>query len=275
MRQLQSALCVRCRRPLIGLVIIVSAVLLAAGACGGANKATEGATTTSSATPAEGTPGAVQIDAELSQKLKDLSGEWAKTSVKVTYDIAGVTSTESTKTTLVLYWAPPKMRADASSDVGGTTTQATVISTPDKIYDCTQEGGSQCLAYPPSENVTDVLPFLSEFDPGGVEAILSASAESLKIESSNEKVGDQDASCVSAEGNLGGQEALAKWCFGSNGMLLFESTSDPAGTSEFTLQATDVSKVSDSDFTPPYPVTEVTPSPTATPAATATATPGG
>ena len=274
MWQFQTAPYFRCGRPLIGLVIVVSAVALAAGACGGSSKGTAEPTTTSSATPAEGTPGVSQIDAQLSQKLKDLSGEWAKTSVKVTYDIAGVDSTETTKSTLVLYWAPPKVRADVSSDVGGTTSQASLISTPDKIYDCTQEGGNQCRAYPPSESVTDVLPFLSEFDPGGVEAALSAS-EGLKIESSNEKVGDQDASCVSAEGSLGGQEGLAKWCFASSGLLLFESTSDAAGTSEFTLQATDVSEVSDSDFNPPYPVTEVTPSPTATPTATATATPGG
>jgi len=274
-RRLQTAPYVRCRRPLISLVIIVSAVLLAAAACGGDSKGTEEATTTSSATPAEGTPGASQIDAELSQKLKDLSGEWAKTSVKAAYDIASRTGTETTKGTLVLWWAPPKVRADLVGDVFGTSTQTSVISTPDKIYECTQEAGDQCLAYPPIENVTDVLPFLSEFDPGTLEATLSASAESLKIESSNEKVGDQDASCVSAEGTVGGQEGLGKWCFASNGLLLFESTSNPAGTSEFMVQATDVSKVSDSDFNPPYPVIEVTPSPTATPTATAAATPGG
>ena len=275
MRQLRTALWGGCGRPLVGLVIIVSAVLLAAAACGGDSSGTEGAATPSSVASPEGTPGASQMDAKLSQKLKDLSAEWAKAGVKVTYDIASLSGTETTKSTMTLYWDPPKVRADISSDVGGTVTQASVISTPDKIYDCTQEGGDQCLAYPPVENATDVLPFLNEFDAGGVEATLSASAGSLKIESSDEKVGNQDANCVSAEGSLGGQEGLGKWCFASSGLLVFESTSDPAGTSQFTLQATDVSEVSDSDFNPPYPVTEVTPSPTATPSAPATATPGG
>jgi hypothetical protein len=267
-RKLQTALHIRWRWVLIGLVILASALLLAAAACGGDSNGTEEASTTSSATPAEGTPAVSQIDAELSQKLKDLSGEWAKTSVKVTYDIVTITNTETTKTRLVLYWAPPKVRADLSDDASGAT-QASVISTPDKTYECTQEGKEQCLAYPPSKNAADVVPFLSDFDPGGVEATLSASAASLKIESSNEKIGDQDASCVSADGSLKGQEGHGKWCFASNGLLLFESTSDPVGA--FVLQATDVSEVSDSDFNPPYPVTEVTPSPTATP----TAAPGG
>jgi len=271
-RQSQTALHTRRRWVLTGLVIVGSALLLAATACGGDNGGNEKTGADASATPAEGTPGASQIDAELGQKLKDLSGEWAKASVKVNYDIASRTDTETTKTTMILYWAPPKVRADVSSDVGGTIQTGVIISTPDKIYRCTQEGGNQCLAYPPIENLTDVLPFLNEFDPGTLEATLSASTESLKIESSNEKVGDQDASCVSVEGSLGGQEGLGKWCFASNGLLLFESTSsDPAGTSEFMVQATDVSKVSDSDFNPPYPVTEETSSPTATP----TATPGG
>jgi hypothetical protein len=263
----------RRRRPIIGLVIIVTGVLLALGACGGDSKGTEEPTATGSAAPATGTPGVSQIDPELSQKLKDLSAAWAKTSVRVTYDIANVTSSETVKTRLVVYWAPPKMRADISNEVNGTTAEATFISTPDKTYECTREDGDQCLAYPPVENVVDVLPFVGEFSPGGVEATLSGSAGSLKIESSDEKVGGQDASCVSAEGSLQGQEGAARWCFASNGMLLFESASDPVGT--FTLEATDISEVSDSDFDPPYPVTEVTPSPTATPTVPATATPAG
>jgi hypothetical protein len=270
-RKLQIALHTRQRWVLTGLVIVASALLLAATACGGDNGSNDKIGADASATPAEGTPGASPISEEVSTKLKDLGGEWAKASVKATYDITSRTGTETTNSTLVLYWAPSKVRADLTGDIFGISTQTIVIFTPDKTYVCSQEGGDQCLAHPPTENVADVLPFLSEFDPAGVEAALSASAESLKLESSNEKVGDQDASCVKAEGSIGGQDSIIKWCFASNGLLLFESATDAAGTSEVTVQATDVGTVSDSDFEPLYPVTEVTPSPTATP----TATPGG
>jgi hypothetical protein len=252
-----------------GLVIVASALLLAGTACGGDNGGNEKTGADASATPAEGTPGASQINEEVSKALKDLGEEWAKTSVKATYDIASRTGTETTKSTLVLYWAPPKVRADLSGDVGGTSTQSIVISTPDKTYDCSQESGDQCLAYPPSSNVVDVLPFLSNLDPGVIEAGLSGLTGNVQIASSSEKVAGNDASCVSAEGDIGGQDRYTKWCFASNGLLLFYSNSDAAGTSEVMLQATDVGTVSDSDFEPPYPVSEAPESPTPT------ATPGG
>jgi len=254
---------------LIGLVILASALLLAATACGGDDGGNDKTGADASATPAEGTPGVSQISEEISKKLKDLGEEWAKASVKATYDIASRTGTETTKSTLVLYWAPPKVRADFAGDVFGTSTQTIVIPTPDKTYVCSQEGGDQCLAYPPSSNVVDVLPFLSDFDPGATEAGLSGLTGDVQIASSSEKVAGDDASCVSAEGNIGGQDSFMKWCYASNGLLLFESAADAAGTAEVVLQATDVGTVSDSDFEPPYPVSEVPESPTPT------ATPGG
>ena len=264
MRKSQTALHIRWRWVLTGLVIVASALLLAGTACGGDNGGTDKTGADASATPAEGTPGASQISEEVSTKLKDLGEEWAKASVKATYDITSRTGTETTESTLVLYWAPPKVRADFAGDIFGTSTQTIVISTPDKTYDCSQEGGDQCLAYPPSSNVVDILPFLNNLDPGAIEAGLSGFTDNLQIESSNEKVAGNDASCVSAEATIEGQNSLAKWCFATNGLLLFESSADAPGTSEFVLQATDVGTVSDSDFEPPYPVSDVPESPTPT-----------
>jgi hypothetical protein len=269
MRKSQTALLIRWRWVLIGLAIVASALLLSATACGGDNGGNDKTGADASATPTSGTPGASQISDEVSKKLKDLGVEWAKTTVKVTYDIASRSGTETTKSTLVLYWAPPKVRADLAGDIFGISTPTIVIPTPDKTYVCSQEGGDQCLAYPPSSNVVDDLPFLSGFDPGAIEADLSGLTDNLQIESSNEKVAGNDASCVSAEGNIGGQDGFTKWCFATNGLLLFESYADAAGTSEFMFQATDIGTASDSDFEPPYPVSEVPESPTPT------ATPGG
>jgi len=264
MRKSQTALLIRWRWALTGLAIVASALLLSATACGGDNGGNDKAGADASATPTSGTPGASQISEEISKKLKDLGAEWAKTSVKATYDIASRSGTETTKSTLVLYWAPPKVRVDLSDE----TTQTIVISTPDKTYSCSQEGGDQCLAYPPSGNVTDALPFLSGFDPSAIEADLSG-LTGLQIESTSEKVAGNDASCVSAEGNIGGTDGFTKWCFATSGSLLSESFADAAGTSEFVFQATDIGTVSDSDFEPPYPVSEVSESPTPS------ATPGG
>jgi len=268
MRKSQTALLIRWRWALTGLAIVASALLLSATACGGDDGGNENSGADASPTPAEGTPGASQISEEVSKKLKDLGEEWAKTSVKATYNIASRSGTETTKSTLVLYWAPPKVRVDLSDEADGTTNQTSVISTPDKIYSCSQEGGDECLAYPPSSNVTDAIPFLSGFDPSAIEADLSGLTD-LQIVSTSEKVSGNDASCVSAEGNIGGQDGFTKWCFATSGLLLFQSFADAAGTSEFVFQATDIGTVSDSDFEPPYPVSEVSESPTPS------ATPGG
>jgi hypothetical protein len=246
------------------LTALVLGMIALASACGGDNARNDKTGAGASPTPDEGTPGATSISEEISTKLKDLAEEWSKTRVKATFTIS-MTGTE-TRSTVTLYRAPPKVRMDVSDEAEGINIIA--ISTPDKVYVCSQEGGEQCLAYPPSSDVASIRSFLSSLDPGALEAELSGLTSNVQIASSNEKVAGDDASCVSVEGNLGGQDSFIKWCFASNGLLLLESWADAAGTSEWTRQTTDIGTVSDSDFEPPYPVSE----PEST---TPTATPGG
>ncbi len=262
---------------LIGLVIVCAALLLVAAACGGGSNGSDNASTDPSATPAQGSPGGSQLSDEVSQKLQDLSKEWANTNAKATYSISDKTNGQTSNGSLILYWAPPRVRVDISTDSGGTSSQTITIFTPDNTFDCSPAGGGQCLAYPAVGNAVDALPLLSDFDPGTVETAISGFSSDVQVESSNEQVAGNDASCVSATGNLGGQDGSVKSCFGGNGLLLFESSADTAGTSEFTFQAMDIGETSDSDFQPPYPVTEApteSPAPTDTPEAPA-ATPGG
>ncbi len=262
---------------LIGLVIVCPALLLVAAACGGGSNGSDNAGTDPSASPAQGSPGVSQLSDEVSQKLKDLSKQWAKTNAKVTYSITGKTNGQASNGSLILYWAPPRVRVDISTDTDGTSNQTITISTPDNTLDCSPDGGGQCLAYPAVTNAVDALPFLSDFDPAAIETAIRGFGNDIKVESSDEKVAGSDASCVSATGNLGGQDGSVKSCFGGNGLLLFESSADAAGVSAFTLQATDIGETSDSDFQPPYPVTEApteSPAPTTTPETPAT-TPGG
>lgn len=252
-RKSQTAPHTRWRWVLIGLVILASALVLAATACGGDNGGNDKSGADASATQAEGTPGASQMSEEVSKKLRDLAEEWAKTSVKATFTYAMI-DTDTTKSPVTLYWAPPKVRMDVSDETEGIN--VILISTPDKTYVCSQERGDQCLAYPPSSDVGNIDSFLSSWDPGAIEAELSGLTGNVQIASSSEKVAGNDASCVSAEGNIGEQLSFIKFCFATNGLLLFESWADAAGTSEWTLQATDIGTVSDSDFEPPYPVSE-------------------
>lgn len=203
---------------------------------------------------------------EVSKKLRDLGEEWAKTSVKATFTYA-MSDEDTPGSTVTLYRDPPKVRMDVSDETEGI--DVILISTPDKTYVCSQGGGDQCLAYPPSSDVGNIDSFLSSWDPGAIEAELSGLTGNVQIASSSEKVAGEEASCVSAEGNIGGQDSFIKFCFATNGLLLLIFWADAAGTSEWTLQTTDIGTVSDSDFEPPYPVSDAPESPTPT------ATPGG
>ena len=264
-RRFRTALNTRWTWVATGLVIAGS-LLLAATACGGDSGGNDKTGAAASTTPAGGAPAAGQISEEVSKELKDLGQVWVDTSVKAAYDITSKSGTETTTSRLVLYWAPSKVRADLTGDVFGTSGQTTVISSPDGTYGCSQEGGGQCVAYPPSDNVSDILPFMSLLDPAAVEAGLSGLTDNLQVDSSKETVAGTDATCVSAQGDVG----VFKWCFASNGLCLYQSSADAAGTSEVVLQATEIGTVLDSDFEPPYPVTVATevpqsPAPTATP----------
>jgi hypothetical protein len=265
-RKSQTALHTRSRWVAVGVVILASALVLAGTACGGDSGGNGKTGADASATPAEGTPGASQMSEEVSKKLRDLGEEWAKTSVKATLTYA-TTGADTPGTTVTLYRDPAKVRMDVSDETEGIN--VILIATPDNTYVCSQEGGDQCLAYPPSSDVGDIDSFLSSVDPGAIEAGLSGLTGNVQIASFSEKVAGEEASCVSAEGNIGEQDSLMKWCFAANGLLLYESWADAAGTSERTLQATDIGTVSDSDFEPPYPVSQAPESPTPT------ATPGG
>lgn len=203
---------------------------------------------------------------EVSKKLRDLGEEWAKTSVKATFTYA-MSDEDTPGSTVTLYRDPPKVRMDVSDETEGIN--VILISTPDKTYSCWQEGEDQCVAYPPGTDVGNIDSFLSSWDPGALEAELSEFTGNVQIASFSEKVAGYDASCVSVEGNIGERDGLIKFCFASNGLLLYESWKDAAETSEWTLRATDIGTVSDSDFEPPYPVSQAPESPTPT------ATPGG
>ncbi len=256
------------------LVIVSSALLLVAAACGGGSNGGDNVST-GSASPAQESPGGSSKPSDqVAQKLNSLSSEWARTSTKATYSIVSTANGQTSNGSLTLYWAPPRVRVDTSTDTGGTNTQTIAISTPDNTYRCSRVGGDKCLAYPAATNILDVVPYLRDFDAGAIEAQISGFTSDVQIESSDETVSGHDASCVSAN-DMSEQGGVIKWCYAANGLLLLESSADTAGTAEFTFQVSDIGEVSDSDFQPPYSVTQApSESPTGVPESPS-ATPGG
>ncbi len=250
------------------LAILFPALLLVAVACGGDGGSSDNPGITPAASNGTQSPGENPPDPEISDKLAGLSAEWTKATGKVTYtvDHKEFGQSDSPRTVLVLYFAPPKFRADASEGVGVASSSSTVIYTPEVTFACSPEQG--CA----TSNGDNAKRLMDTFDPAVLDTMISKLTGEVTVESSQEQFAGKDATCVTAKGDLPGEEGYAdvslidKRCFASNGLLLFQSYSDDLGTA--TIQATDVDEVKESDFTPPYPVT------TSTPAAPAP-TPGG
>ena len=248
----------------LGAVAAVSLALLAASACGGGDEesttngqgtpaasvagspAPSGASGKTTPAPASGSSG--QTSGDASKKLKDLGGQWAKSSGKVTYDMTTKTGQGSQTSTAVMYWAPSRFRMDLETDLGGTKTKMALISTSDKTYICIPAPTQLCMVSEGASGAASLgLPELT--DAAAVEKAVNDFAGSGGIDTSSQKIAGKDASCFSAK--------TGKWCFSSDGLLLLANVNDASGNVTFSLQAREVGKLSDDDFNPPYPISQL------------------
>ena len=248
------------KRLLLGLSLALSVALLAA-ACGGGGEE-EGKTPAAKESPtAEGSPTGQRTPAagqtatsggDTGKELKELSADWGNITAKVTYDFTSTAGGQTTETRMTFYSRPPDSRLEYKDG-----SQETIfLSTGGKSYICTAQGGQgTCLASPTGDSVP--LPFFGDFaDPDAIDEAVG-DVLGVDIYRFQEEIAGEDAECFSASGSFTVAQGKATWCFADDGLLLRSAFG--GGTSgEFSMEATEVSrKVSDSDFEPPYPVTEL------------------
>lgn len=254
----------------IGLSLMVAVFLVAVAACGGSSESTptpQGSSpagqSPSAANPTEtSSSGGNSSSSDIAAKLKDLSSKASQINGKVTYQMSttddkGVTTSGQ----MTLYSQPPKTRTDISSTDKGQTTNAILISTPDKEYTCTTEQsvGNVCIASPAASSNPLAGGLLGAFsDPGAIKNQLDNLPSGVSIETSSKTIAGVSGNCFSASGDLGsGQQGSGEFCFADNGLLLSVSFTSSKDSSKFSLVATQTGDVSDSDFNPPYPVTDL------------------
>ncbi len=239
------------------------AILLAA--CGGGKKEEGGGTSTSAATntPAGGggkTTAATQTTAagggteDASAAIKKLTSEYATFTGKIKYEIKDVTGTDTTGlTAMTFYQRGDKSRVDIESAEGNVI----VITTPDASYMCTQ---NQCLKSAGTSGAdSSVAPLMSLIDPSTIESEFGSLPQGIDIKTSKEKIAGVEATCFSAKGDLDkespGEEA-GEICMAEGGLLLRLVFTGPDSSVSF--EASEAStKVSDSDFEPPYEVVDL------------------
>jgi hypothetical protein len=203
---------------------------------------------------------------DLSAILSDLGADFANSSGKVTYDFAasdgGTDSTDLTDGEMTLYWRPPdwRMDMDISDPVDGEI-QSTFIVTEDASYICSAaDSDGFCFSSDLIGDSDIPIPFLGFLtEPEGVSDIIAlelADAD-VDIEESSETIAGVSADCFSVSGTVDDETADAEYCFSDNGLLLRIAFSGDDASGTFSLEATDSGDVSDSDFEPPYDVTDL------------------
>ena len=104
------------------------------------------------------------------------------------------------------------------------------------------------------------IPFLGLFaQPEDLTETIEEITAGLDVDRSQRTIAGEKGTCFSVSGSIQGEEGSAEWCFASDGLLLlFAGSSSGADGGEFRLEATKLDrKVSDADFKPPYPVTQL------------------
>ena len=246
------------------LIIGAAIAVLAVAACGGGDDNTSsntpaasssngsGATGSSATNTAEATAGSTDSNDVLDQ-LAALGNDIDQVTGKVSYN---VTDADGSTSTFTLYAKPPKSRIDSTDSSDNSTTS--FIETEDASYTCESTSNS-CLKTPATSGSSAGLGlFGAFFSPEYVDALVSAArAQGIDVQKSSENIAGTDADCYSGTETDG---TFGKFCFG-NGLMLYTETTDSSGTTK--LEATSFSSdVSDSDFEPPYPVTDLSSIPT-------------
>jgi hypothetical protein len=243
-----------------GIVLVATLALLVAllAACKSDSKDGGDKTPSAEETPASGeTPtdggdggdGGNGGDSGLSD-LERLASEAAGDFTgKITYQITTESGGQTTEQEWTLAQRPPDSRFEIVSNEGGQESRTIVIQTAEKSYVCTSAGGSEiCFASDQTEQYTGL------FDP------IFDAPQSIVQDIDNLGLGDQSerdiagvhANCFSY--SLAGAES--ETCFSDEGLMLYLRTGS-AGNS-FTYEAKSASTdVTDADFEPPYPVTDI------------------
>jgi hypothetical protein len=244
---------------LVLLSLIVASSMLA-WACGGGgdNKSPTqtspaGPTAAAGETPQPaGTPQAGQFSG--------LSDKFAQANFKATFDVKSTGGTQGDFSgTLIMYKKGDLLREDFQSESAGTTTTATYITTPDKSYVCSpasQAGESDtcfAAATQAGEGAGQIV--------ADLEKVLTDSSLEV-VSTSTRNIAGEDADCYTIRSS--GLDGEAEICLSKEAVPLY--TKSTAQGAESTLEATAFSReVSDSDFQPPYPITDTSATSSPTP----------
>ena len=193
-------------------------------------------------------------DGDSLANLADFGGDYDLATGRVTYEITNFTGADSGLGSMTIYQKDGSFRFDISSEAG----DLIFISTPDASYFCV---GGACFQYAPDDNLAraPVDAFVRRFIVGAITEGIGDIPAGVGIDVTSETIAGIDATCFNYSGDLDPDQAgdeSGEFCFSDGGLLLrlaFQGADE-----SISFEATSASEdVSDSDFDPPYDVTDL------------------
>jgi hypothetical protein len=233
--------------------VVISSML--AWACGGGGEEKPSGPTAPVATSPAGTTPTVGTTPEAAAGGGEFSGvaeKFANSTFKVTYQLSGA-GAGVTNGSMTWYKKGDSLRMDMSGEMEGQQTSATFIMGSDKSYFCTSgaETGEAGFCFETtSAEGAGVGDMASELEKTLTDPNVNV------VSTSSRNIAGEDAKCYTVQSP--DIEGEAELCMSSDGVPLYSKSTEQGG--EVTMEATDFSHdVSDSDFEPPYPVSQEMP----------------
>lgn len=241
----------------LALGVTVGATMLLVAACGGSkdedNSDDSGPTATKTTASSRATTDTSGSGGDSGDAASDLSALAANYD-----DFTGVVKYETTGfgdsfTSMKIYKGENRSRIDYESDQG----TGTVISTPDAFYICSE---GACIKAPTGDTSIDPTAGLTALlSAENISALYGDIPDGVDVEKSNKEIAGVDATCYTYSGDIDETETGDEngvICVSDSGLLLKMEFHTASADGAF--EATEASdEVSDSDFEPPFPVTEI------------------
>jgi len=243
---------------LIVIPSLVAGLSLILAACGGDDEKTDGDGGTPMATESDGggdeTPDATEdgggAGGDGASDLSALAGEYGDFTGVVKYETSGFDG--DAFTSMTIYRDAGRSRVDYEGADGS----GSFITTEEGSFACAE---NQCIKFAAGQGVDPTAAFAAFLSAESIEASYGDIPEGVDVEESSEEIAGVDATCYSYAGDLDETEAgdeSGEICFAESGLLLRLKFTGASGGGMF--EAVEASEdVSEADFEPPFPVTEL------------------
>jgi hypothetical protein len=238
-------------RLIAGSAAILMLVLITA--CGGGDDKTDSggnATATNSSSGGEKTPAATDATgSDGSSDLSALAAEYGNFTGVVKYETSGF---GDSLTAMKIY----KDKARSRVDYEGSDGSGSFITNADGSFACAE---NQCIKYPAGQGLDPTAAFTTFISAETIEKSYGDIPEGVDVKKSSRQIAGTDATCYTYSGDIDKTEAgdeSGEICFAQSGLLLRLEFSGASGGGTFNaVQASQ--DVSEADFEPPFPITEI------------------